>query len=213
MRPASQQTTAQNSFQSVSSLSSQIDFIQAAIQECVLVYSLGDDSDDTNIPAGVTQPYPFTPTDNYFGLVSGTGAATTIYADNTMKNIACPGNPGTTKDHEKIFGGSSGKFMPPAPELFNEWEYYNDTDGVFFFTSTDKTDASIQSALLKLDENYSECQADVITASGSDFELTSTAAGTDPKCLDGNTCFRFWMIIKPTATYVAGSDEAIAGCP
>jgi len=213
MRPASQQTTAQNSFQSVSSISSQVDFIQAAIQECVLVYSGGDNSDKVNIPAAVNEPYPFTPTDGYFALVSGAGAASTTKPDNTMKNIMCPGNPGNTKDHQDIFGGRSGKFMPPPPELFKEWEYYNGTDGVFFYTSSDKTDSFLQSALLKLDENYSECQADVINASGSDFELTSTAAASDPKCPDGSSCFRVWMIINSTAAYVAGGEEALAGCP
>ena len=214
MRPASQQTTAQNSYQSVTEIKSQSDFIQSAIQECVLVYSSGDDSDTLNIPTGVTEPYPFTPNDNYFTLVSGSGAASAVKPNNNLENIGCPGNPGLSKDHEDIFGGRSGKFMPPPPDLFNNWQYYNDTDGVFYFISTDKTDAFLQTALLKLDEQYSECQADVIDASGGDVELTSTAAASDPKCLDGETCFRVWMIINPSASYLGDTDgeELAAGC-
>ncbi len=213
MRPASQQTTAQNSFQSVSSISSQVDFIQSAIQECILIYPSGDDSDTSNMPTNVSQPYPLTPTDNYFTLTSGAGAASAVKPDDTMKNIGCPGNPGTTKDHENIFGGNSGKFMPPPPDLFDEWEYYNGTDGVFFFTSTSKTDSFLQSALEKLDENYSECQADVIDASSGNIELTSTAGVDDPKCLDDETCFRVWLIIKGSAVYNGDTDGQEASCP
>ena len=215
MRPASQQTTAQNSFQSISSLNSQIDFIQSAIQECVLTHFKGDKSDEPNFPADVNKPYPLTPTDNYYTQATGAGAATTINPNDNVGNLGCPGNPGDSKDHEKIFGGRSGKFMPPAPELFNPWQYYNSTDGVFIFTSTDKTDAFLQTALTKLDEDFSECQADVIDASSGDVDLTSTSGASDPVCESGETCFRVWILINSTAVYNGDSDgeEAAASCP
>lgn len=215
MRPSSQQTTSQSSFQTISKLDAQVDFIQAAIQECILTYAAGDDSDIPNIPPEVNQPYPFTPTDDYFELASGSGAATDINPNDNMQHIGCPGNPGTDKDHAKIFGGRSGKFLPPPPDLFNPWQYYNGTDGIFMFISTDKTDAFLQTALEKLDDDYSECQADVIDASAGDVELTSTERPDDPKCFSGETCFRVWIISKDTATFNGDTDdeELDADCP
>jgi len=214
MRPASQQTTAQSSYQATTSVRSQVDFIQSAIQECILIRPTGDQSDTPNMPSDVTTPYPLSPADDYFDLTSGSGAATVTYMDNLLSNIGCPGDPSDSKDHAKIFGGSSGKFLPPTPALFEPWEYYNGTDGVFFFISTTKTDAFLQTALAKLDNNYSECQADVIDASGGDEELTSTAGADDPKCLNGSTCFRVWMITNGTALYPGDTDgeELAASC-
>jgi len=118
-------------------------------------------------------PYPINPTDTYFTPPS---------SNNNLEFIRCPGNPGNTNDHAKIFGGISGKFLPPPVNLFEDWQYYSGTDGVFFFTHTNKTDAFLQTAMAKLDDNFSECQTDVIDASTAEVELTSTAAVGDPKC-------------------------------
>ncbi|MEM6811663.1 MAG: hypothetical protein AAF549_04265 [Pseudomonadota bacterium] len=217
MRPASQQTTAQNTYQAITSLKSQIDFIQSSIQECVLTFPAGDDSDTGNIPVEVTQPYPFSPTDDYFQIDSAptnSPAATETYPNNNVEFISCPGNPGNSKDHRRIFGGVSGKFLPPPPELFEPWEYYNGEDGIFIFTETDKTDSFIQTALAKLDEQFSECQADVIDASGSQVDLTSAGGSNDPICSANSTCFRVWLVVKPTATYNGDSDgEESSGTP
>ncbi len=212
MKPASQQTTSQSIFNSVTELNGQVNFIRSAIQECVLTYPAGDPG---QILAGASNhPYPINPTSAY--LASPTAAddsdRTTNNDGDLVRHIGCPGNPGTN-DHSKIFAGSSGKFMPPPPNLFYEWEYYSDVDGVFFYTLTDKSDAFLQSAMQKLDDQYSECEADIMSPSGADFEMTSTAALTDPKCPDGETCFRVWVIAQPTATYVAGGEEALASCP
>lgn len=105
--------------------------------------------------------------------------------------------------------------MPPPPDLFEAWEYYSGVDGIFFYTQTDKTDSFLQSAMLKLDEQFSECEADVVDASGSIIELTSTATAGDPKCPNGSTCFRVWLITQPTATYLGDTDgeEAAVPCP
>ena len=202
MRPSSQQTTAQGAFNASQELNSQIEYIRSSIQECVIIYDGGDRS----TPGSPLQnaPWPINPSSTYLA---------TPAADYTLKHLRCPGNPGDSNDHAEIFGGSSGKFLPPPPSLFEEWEYYNGTDGVFFFSRTDKTDAFIQTALTKLDEDYSECQADVVDASAADVELTSTAGGADPKCASGETCFRVWMIIRGTAVYNGDTDGEEASCP
>lgn len=216
MKPSSQQTTAQSSFKAITEMKAQIAFIRSSIQECVLNYASGDLSDDANITAGVNKSYPFTPTDPYFALTSGAGAASTTNPNDQLRHIGCPGNPGSSKDHADIFGGSSGKFLPPPVDLFEEWEYYNGEDGVFFYTRTDKTDAFLQTALQKLDDQFSECEADIIDATGGDIELLDAAAG-DPICPNGSTCFRLWMITSGTSTYNgdADDDEGTTGanCP
>ncbi|HPF77890.1 MAG TPA: hypothetical protein PLF01_01240 [Alphaproteobacteria bacterium] len=213
MKPSSQQTSAQSSFNTITQMKSQIEFIRSSIQECVLNYPDGDTSDKPNIPASVVRPYPFTPTDGYFALTSGTGAASSAKPNNELQYIGCPGNPGNNKNHGDIFGGRSGKFLPPPPDLFNAWQYYNGTDGVFFFTETDKSDAFLQTAMEKLDGEFSECETDIIDASAAARELTSTAAGTDPKCPSGSTCFRVWVITQATATYNGDTDGDEAACP
>lgn len=200
MKPASQQTTAQNSFKAVTSLKSQIEFLRSSVQECVLNYPNGDNSDSANYPSyGASKAYPLKPTDSYFALTSGAGAATTTHPNNQMQYIGCPGNPGNNKDHSLIFGGRSGKFMPPPPDLFEPWEYYNGVDGIFFYTRTDKTDSFLQTAMEKLDGEFSDCEADIIDATSAEVELTSTAAVNDPKCPSGSTCFRVRIIALPSA--------------
>ncbi len=214
MKPSSQQTTAQSSFKAITEIKAQIAFIRSSIQECVLNYSGGDVSDTANMPAAVNEPYPLTPTDGYFALTSGTGAAASTNPNDQLRHIGCPGNPGSSKDHADIFGGSSGKFLPPPVDLFEEWEYYNGADGVFFYTQTDKTDAFLQTALQKLDDQFSECEADIIDASGGDIELLDGDPGS-PICPDGSTCFRVWIITSGTSTYNGDTDgeELAATCP
>lgn len=207
MKPASQQTTSQNTFNTITELNSQINFIRSAIQECVLTYPSGD----SGLIGTFNTPYPINPSSSYFTAAPKSGAA----ANDQVRNVLCPGNPGNSNDHADIFGGSSGKFFPPAVNLFGEWEYYNGADGVFFYTSTDKTDAFLQTSLAKLDNQYSECEADVVDASGGQVELTSTAAVGDPKCANGSTCMRVWMITNASAVYNGDTDgeETAAGCP
>ncbi|MEM9468900.1 MAG: hypothetical protein AAF988_01940 [Pseudomonadota bacterium] len=207
MRPASQQTTSQNTFNTITELNSQINFIRTAIQECVLTYPAGD----TGLigVGGYNTPYPLNPTSAYFTPAPKSGAAP---AD-TVRNIACPGNPGNSNDHAAIFGGTSGKFFPPEVNLFESWFYYNGLDGVFFAARTDKTDAFLQTALSKLDNQYSECEVDIIDASSALVELTSTAGVTELKCPAGNTCIRVWMITNATAVYNGDTDGEEAACP
>ncbi len=216
MKPSNQQQTAQSTFNTVSALKSQIDLIRSAIQSCILTHPDGDRG--ANGSSGLLQaayddlvkPYPIDPTSSYYD-----GPPDIKAANNQVRHIRCPGDPGNDYDHADMFGGTSGKFLQPPPNLFEEWEYHNGTDGVFFFTNTDKTDPFLQTAMQKLDDQFSECEVDIVTASGSDLELTSTAAASDPKCLDGQICVRVWMIINATAIYPGDSDgeEAAATCP
>lgn len=212
MKPSSQQTTAQGSYNAITELNSQIELIRSSIQECVLTYPGGDRGPNGNdgLQGTTNTPYPINPSSTYL-----TSPATPVGNDE-VQFLRCPGNPGDSTDHADIFGGASGKFLPPPPNLFENWEYYNGVDGVFFYTRTDKSDAFLQTALAKLDDNFSECQADVIDASGGDIELASTLTG-DPICPNGNTCFRLWVIIQSSAIYLGDTDgeEAPAGanCP
>lgn len=204
MEPSSQQTTSQNSFKTVADLQGQIELIRSAIQECVLRYPNGDDTIDTADPSG-TDPnaniiYPIKPNSEHYDAASFTPD------DNlNVANIRCPGNPGDDPDHVKIFGGTSAKFLPPIVSLFEDWQYYNGTDGVFFWTQTNKTDAFLTTALNKLDDNYSECEADVIDATSGAVYLDSDES-TDYQCAEGYTCFRIWVLLDDTA------DHQDSGC-
>ena len=212
MKPSNQQQTSQSSFNAVSALKSQIEFIRSSIQECVLTYPSGDRGADgaSGLLGTINAPYPILPTSSYFD-----GPPDIKAANNDVRNIRCPGNPGNSYDHGDIFGGLSGKFLPPAPDLFEEWEYYSGTDGVFFFNRTDKTDSFLQTALQKLDDEFSECEADIIDASGGAVELTSTAAAADPKCPSGETCFRVNIVMQAPIIFPGDTDgeETAASCP
>ncbi len=213
MEPSSQQTQSQNSFKIYSELGSQASFIQSAIQECIIGHSEGDSTLTATEQKNV--PYPINPNDSFFdneGVTPGSAA------DDTIDGIRCPGNPGDDPDHAEIFSGVSGKFMPPPPPLFGEWQYYSGDDGVFFYIATDKTDAYIQTAFEKLDEKYAVCEADVIDATGGAVNMSTdtapVAGGTGVRtCPNGSTCFRVWVISRASALYQAGGPEDTAGCP
>lgn len=206
MRPSSQQTTSQNTFNTITELNSQINFIRSAIQECVLTYPSGDSGLLGN--TDYISPYPYNPTSAYFTAAPKSGAK----PNSQVRNIMCPGNPGDSNDHADLFGGRSGKFFPPPVNLFEEWEYYAGADGVFFWTWTDKTDAFLQTAMAKLDNQYSECEMDIVDASGTFLQMASTVG--DAEC-DQATCLRVWMITNATAIYPGDTDgeETAAGCP
>lgn len=211
MQPSSQQTSSQSSFRTVSNIKSQVDTIRAAILECALVYKQGDRS--IVITAGGTDPdarrnFPIKPNSSHFD--TATIGAT---AGRLVKDIRCPGNPGNSdENHAMIFGGMSGKFLPPAPDLFEDWQYYNGLDGVFVWLQTSKTDAFINTALQKLDDQFGECEADIIDASGGAVDLDSDAPA-EVQCASGYTCFRVRMGTKPSAQYNGDADGDEASCP
>jgi hypothetical protein len=228
MEPSSQQTSSQNTFKTTTALQGQADMIRASIQECVLSYPKGDRCINGDVGNGLcaaaptTDPdarenYPINPDSTHY-----TSATPGPAGDMTVKSIRCPGNNeggANFANHEPVFGGSGGKFLPPAPDMFQDWQYYNGTDGVFFWTQTNKTDAFLVTALTKLDEKYAECEADVIDniSGGSAMDIDSTsAAGIE--CPANSLCFRVWMIANTADNIYPGDtdgDEGAGGanCP
>ena len=212
MDSSSTQTSSQNTFNTVTALNSQINFIRSAIQECVLTYPGGDTTQ-----VSTNRPYPFNPNSSANNPATSLPWLASAAANRNVSGVRCPGNPGTSNNHAAIFGGSSGKFLPPKPNLFNDWQYYNGPDGVFFFTGTNKTDAYLATSLTKLDEQYSECEADVInnSANGTAMNLT-TAGASGPNCPANTTCFRVWIIAHPQNIYPGdtdGDEATPAFCP
>lgn len=186
MEPSSQQSQSQNVHKVVTEIKDQAAYIQAAIQECILTYPGGDNTIDTTgggTDPSALAPYPLKPTSTHFSSPD---------ADRSVKYLRCPGNPGNDPDHADIFSGVSGKFLPPPPALFEDWQYYNGKDGVFFWIETDKSDAFLEAAIDKLDEMYSECEADAIDATGGAVDI-ETAVST-VSCSNGARCFRYWMV-------------------
>ncbi len=212
MQPSSQQGQSQGSFKLVSELQSQIEFIRTSVQECILSHPGGD----IGIPNGVGEEdegadrrYPIKPDSLYYS-----SAAFAPAANRDVENIRCPGNPGDSVEHEKIFGGKAGKFLPPAPDLFdnntasgmNGWQWYNGPDGIFYWIATEKSDAFIATALNKLDDEFADCEADVIdnSAGGSDEDMDSDTPD-QAVCPAGARCFRLWMITNdPPAIFPDG---------
>lgn len=210
MEPSSQQTQSQNSTNLVSDLSSQISFISSSVSECVLSHP--DQDSGLTTTEQKNAPYPINPKDPYFTAQSADPLSD---SDDNVEHIRCPGSPGGTgsnnQDHARIFGGTSGKFLPPAPSLFDPWTYYNGADGVFIMISTTKTDPYIASALQKLDAQFSTCEGEVIDRRGlGALNVTSDTTPGDSAeraCAAGAICFRYWTILKATAIH---QD---AGCP
>lgn len=191
MGGSSQQTSSQNAFNTISELKNQIGFIRSTIQECVLNHP-GGDSVAIGASAQVNNPYPIQPDEPFFTAQAVTPGTS---GDNLVKDIRCPGNPGDNADHELMFLGTSGKFMPPAPDFFNDWEYYNGDGGIFFWTYTTFTDAFLDNVLDRIGTTYSECEVDIIDASGGDVDFASEGSGVrDVTCLNGQRCIRIWMI-------------------
>ena len=131
MRPSDRQTQSQGTFKSVSQMTSQIEFIRSAVQECMLVYPQGDKAamDDG---AQVNNPYPLMPDSSYFSAYC---SAEGSKSDHFVNDLRCPGKPGNDDPcHATIFSGATNKFLPPPPDLFSDWRYYNGNDGVFIWT-------------------------------------------------------------------------------
>ena len=197
MEPSSQQTSSQSGFRTATEVKSQIDVIRSSVQECILRYAGGDQSIDnssTGTDPFARKEYPINPSSSH--LPSAYTASTVIAAgeERAVKHLRCPGHrDSAANEHQPVFGGNTGKYLPAPPSLFNEWQWYNGQDGVFFWIATNKSDAYLESALEKIDENYSECEADLIDATAGDVDMDSdsTAQAT---CPDGSICFRVWMI-------------------
>ena len=181
MQPASQQTRSQNSYKLSAELNGQAQMIRASIQDCILQYPEGDNA--INV-AGYNGNYPLEPDSTYLA---------TPAANKEVSNLRCPGNnPGgaNVNQHALMFGGSSGRFAPATPALFNPWIYRNGTNmliegqtvtGVFFQISTTNTDAYLGEAMQKLAGQFTACEADYIVGSGANG------------CASGAKCLRIWV--------------------
>lgn len=204
MEPSSQQAQSQSSTSMVTDISGQVSFISSAISECILSHP--DQDSELTSTEQKNAPYPINPHDPYFDTQT---ADPLTDPDNSVKWIRCPGSPGgagpTNQNHARIFGGASGKFMPAAPAMFGDWEYYNGADGVYIMVSTTKTDPFITSSMAKLDAKYSNCEGEVMDrrTSGA-LSITSDTTPGDSgvrTCPAGALCFRYWIIMKPTAIH------------
>jgi hypothetical protein len=205
MDSSSQQTSSQSSFNTVAELNSQINFIRSAIEECVLTYPAGDTTMPATNPVGgqsPTRPYPLMPISTY--LLSPT------VGNSFVKDIRCPGNPGNSNNHAKIFSGASGKFLPPPVNMFSPWLYVNHSDGIYFFAVTEKTDAFIHTALQKLNEQYATCELQYVdnSAGGAVIQM-SPIVGMTP-CAAGNRCIVYRILTTPTTVF---AGEAAGACP
>ncbi len=201
MGSSNQQASGQKTFDLVTDMNSQIQTIRSGIQECVLTYPAGD----TTMPAApanvggysVVRPYPLMINNPYLLNPDGSGSL-------AVDKIRCPGNPGNSNNHIRMFGGATGKFIPAPPDNFTEWSYYNGPDGVYILTNTIKTDAYLKTSLQKLNDQFSPCEAEFIDAS----TVTKTTTSHGWTCLSGTLCFRVWLVVNPSAEF---PDEP--GCP
>jgi hypothetical protein len=211
MEPANQQAQTQNTTNLVTTIENQVSFITSALQECALSHPNQDSG--LTLTQQRNPPYPINPHDPYYTAESATPGPA---ANDNVAGIRCPGNPGgsgsNNQDHARMFGGGSGKFMPPPPALFGNWRYYNGEDGIFIMISSDKSDAYIQSALTRLDGMYANCEADVINRLGTTAVAvagdTVPGDGAAKQCPAGHICFRHWFKQNASA-----SDQVSAGCP
>ncbi len=73
--------------------------------------------------------------------------------------MQCPGAP---SGERTIFEGAGtvGRFLPPPPSGFGQWDYINDTDGVYI-TINGNAEASIDQALAKVLNKYETCEAEL----------------------------------------------------
>jgi hypothetical protein len=208
MEPSSQQSQSQNTFNLSSELAAQADFIRTAVQECAVLHPGGD--------AGALPPNPLVQHNHPFPLDPRNAYLTdpVVGGDPLVKDIRCPGQPGDDPDHQPIFSGRSGKFMPPPPPMFGDWQWYNGPDGVFFWTVSSNTDAFINTALTKLNEQFGECEADFVRTTALTFSMDNDS---DAVCPSNSYCFRVWMVtddevIIDPETSVFSPDEA-GNCP
>ena len=215
MEPSSQQTSSQNTFKTAAGVEGQIEQIRSAIQECVLAYPKGDSNIITSGGAP-TDPdarknYPINPNSAYYA-----SATPGQSGDRKVKSLRCPGNnPGGVNqaNHALIFAGADGKYLPPPPDLFDDWQYYNGTDGVFFWIQTSKTDPFLLAALKKLDTKYAKCEADVVDSNVSPSGAKDLDSAGTVQCPAGDVCFRLRMVTNPSAVYNGDGDNDEAGCP
>lgn len=141
----------------------QASVIRGAIVECATQYPQGGDGTNNNDPDidgdgdvddddNPNNPYPVNPShpDNPHGVAG----------DDSVRNLSCTGAPA---NEANIFQGTNnkGRFLPPPPAGFGEWEYGNTTDGVYIRIEPTVASTIASDALTRLLAKYATCQADL----------------------------------------------------
>lgn len=148
----------------------QASLIRAAILECSIQYPQGGGDMDNNGVVDASDnpnnPYPINPSSALI-LRAPAGCTTTsnatgcvsAAANDQARNMVCVGAP---IGQANIFQGANnkGRFLPPPPSGFGEWEYLNDTNGVRI-RITAGASAIGSDALARLQAKFANCQADV----------------------------------------------------
>lgn len=184
MNSDSQQSRSQNAFKVAQTLNAQIQTIRSAIEGCTILYPGGDNTVAGSTDPGYITPYPVNPDSDHF-----TGSTLGKETDRSIAGIRCPGNPGDTNDHTPIFGASTGKNAPTAPDILENWVYFNGTKtvgsttytGVYIMTRSSRSDPYIVEAFDKVDSQFTGCEVDSVDA-------------TDDDCPAGNVCLRYWIV-------------------
>lgn len=148
-------TSSQMSFRVAEDVYVQVNTIRASIVECTVEYPGGggdiDGDGDIDATDNPNSPYPVNPShpDNPHGVA----------ADDKVKNLSCTGAPAGKAN---IFQGAQnrGRFLPPPPTGFGDWEYINDADGVRIRIIT-TSDAAALAALPRVMSRFATCQADL----------------------------------------------------
>ncbi len=180
IQPGGQSSRTQNAFKLSSELNSQSRVIRSGIQDCILRYPGGDDA---ITETGYIDPYPLNPDS------TDTQYSAHVTTNKNVSNVRCPG-----AAYEMIFGGSGAftTFLPPAPSLMEDWQYFNGSatlygmafNGVFYEIKSDKSDPFIAESMQKIDGLLSSCEVDYTVGDGSNG------------CENGHQCLRFWIIRK-----------------
>ena len=191
-----QSSRTQNAFQLAQQLNSQSRVIRSAIQDCVLRYAEGNNA---IAEANYNDPYPLNPNSNDSEYSSyDTGDPGTSY----VEDLRCPG-----ASFAQIFGGAGefSGYLPTLPDLMEPWEYFNGDatveglrmDGVYFQTTSTKSDPFIAESMTKVDELMAACEVDYIVGDGTN------------SCPSDTQCLRYW-IIRSAGTAATGGPNS---CP
>ncbi len=203
MGSSDQNQSGQRTFDLVTAIKGQTETVRAAIQECLLLYP---DGDKVMPPAPalvgglpVTRLYPLSPGNSYL--------TDPVPDSDNLDKIRCPGNPGNSNNHARIFSSQSGKFLPPAPP--NIWRHYTNTaDGAYIIFGAWKSDSYTLTSFQKINEQYAPCQVDIIDGRTG----AKNIGGVDDPytiCDLGNLCLRMWIVMNPASANLP--DEP--GCP
>src|SRR5690606_1005496 len=119
-RDSRENTTTQSAFRAAEELYAQVNLVRSAIVECAVEYPQGGGDLDASGVIDATDnpnnPYPVVP--NHPNNPHG------VALDTYVRSLSCTGAPA---GQGNIFQGAQnrGRFLPPPPLGFSEWEYLN----------------------------------------------------------------------------------------